>query len=78
MTKKIKCSNIFEKGHNNLGWEKIEKWIEDDSICAIDLMALVCAKFALLPQVKNNQVTEDKTKIILAGYMYETTIRKVI
>ena len=75
---KNKCSNVFEKGHSNRGWEKIEKWIEDDDISANDLMALVCAKFGLLPQVKNNEITKDKTKIMLAGDLYEITIRKVI
>ena len=28
---RIKTSHIFEKGHINKGWEKIEKWIEDES-----------------------------------------------
>ena len=78
MTGKIKTSHIFEKGHNNKGWEKIEKWIEDEDVCASDLMALVCAKFGRLPQVKSNQVTEDKTNLLVAGDIYEITIRKVV
>lgn len=78
MTDKIKISHIFEKGHNNKGWEKIEKWIEDEAVCVLDLMALVCTKFGLQPQVKSNQVIEDKTKLMVAGDIYEITIRKVV
>lgn len=78
MTDKIKTSHIFEKGHNNKGWEKIEKWIEDEDICATDLMALVCTKFGQLPQVRNNELLTEKTKLMVAGDIYEITIRKVI
>lgn len=78
MTDKIKTSHIFEKGHNNKGWEKIEKWIEDEDVCALDLMALVCTKFGQLPQVHTNQVTEYKTNLLVAGDIYEITIRKVV
>lgn len=76
MSEKLKVSSIFEKGHNNKGWDKIEKWIEDKDVCSLDLMALVCAKFGRLPQVRSNQVIEDKTTIMLAGDIYEITIRK--
>lgn len=78
MTGKIKTSHVFEKGHSNKGWEKIERWIEDEDVCALDLMALVCTKFGRLPQVKNNYVTEDKTTLLVAGDIYEITIRKVV
>lgn len=77
-TPKIKTSNIFEKGHSNKGWEKIEKWIEDEDVCATDLMALVCAKFAILPQVRENRVTTDSTTLMIAGDIYEITIKKVV
>lgn len=78
MTDKLKYSKIFEKGHINKGWEKIEKWIEDEDICANDLMALVCTKFGQLPQVVNNTKTEEKTRLMVAGDIYEITIRKVV
>lgn len=77
MTDKIKTSHIFEKGHNNKGWEKIEKWVEDEDICASDLMALVCVKFGNLPQVKSNQLLTDETKLMVAGDVYKITIEKV-
>lgn len=73
---KIKTSHIFEKGHSNKGWEKIEKWITDDDICASDLMALVCTKFGQLPQVRSNEILSDTTTIMVAGEIYEITIKK--
>lgn len=76
MTDKIKISHIFEKGHNNKGWEKIEKWIEDEDVCATDLMALVCTKFGNLPQVKTNEITTDTTRLMVAGEIYKITIEK--
>lgn len=77
MTKgKVRIINIFEKGHKNKGWEKIEKWIEDEDICSIDLMALVCAKFGMLPQVRSNEVTKDETRLMVAGDTYKITITK--
>lgn len=72
----MKVSQIFEKGHNNKNWERIEKWIDDEDICGNDLMALVCAKFGQLPQVKSNQVLQYSTKIMVAGDIYEITIKK--
>lgn len=74
----IKTSHIFEKGHNNKSWEKIEKWIEDEDICANDLMALVCTKFGALPQVRGNEVTKNETKLMVAGDIYKITIEKEI
>lgn len=76
MTEKIKVSHIFEKGHINKGWDKIEKWIEDEDICANDLMALVCAKFSQIPQVKRNESLRDTTKLMVAGDIYNITIEK--
>ena len=73
----MKTSQIFEKGHNNKGWDKIEKWIEDEDVCVNDLMALVCTKFGQLPQVKSNEILSDTTKLMVAGDIYEITIRKV-
>lgn len=74
----IKTSHIFEKGHINKGWEKIEKWIEDEDICANDLMALVCTKFGALPQVRNNEVTKNETRLMVAGDIYKITIEKEV
>ena len=45
-------SGVFEKGHINKGWEKIEKWVDDEDVCACDLMAIVCGKFGRVPQVR--------------------------
>lgn len=73
----MKISNIFEKGHNNKGWDKIEKWIDDEDVCVNDLLALVCVKFGQLPQVKSNEVLSDTTQLMVAGNVYEITIRKV-
>ncbi|MGN0193230.1 MAG: hypothetical protein ACI4CY_06895 [Candidatus Gastranaerophilaceae bacterium] len=42
-------NGIFEKGHINKGWGKIEKWIDDEDVCACDLMAIVCGKFGRVP-----------------------------
>lgn len=74
----IETSHIFEKGHSNKGWEKIEKWIEDEDICANDLMALVCTKFGALPQVRSNEVTKNETRLIVAGDIYKITIEKEV
>lgn len=74
----IKTSHIFEKGHINKGWEKIEKWIEDEDICANDLMALVCTKFGALPQVRSNEVTKNETRLMVAGDIYKITIEKEV
>ncbi len=74
----IKTSHIFEKGHINKGWEKIEKWIEDEDICANDLMALVCTKFGALPQVRSNELTKNETRLMVAGNIYKITIEKEV
>lgn len=74
----MKTSHIFEKGHDNKGWEKIEKWIEDDDICVNDLLALVCAKFGMIPQVARNEITVDKTELMIAGVVYKITIEKEV
>lgn len=73
----MKTSHIFEKGHINKGWDKIEKWIEDEDVCVNDLLALVCVKFGRCPEVKSNEVLSDTTKLMVAGDIYEITIRKV-
>ena len=73
----MKTSKIFEKGHNNKGWDKIEKWINDDDICANDLMALVCAKFGNIPDVKANKIKSNKTSLMVGGSIYEIEIKKV-
>lgn len=78
MTDKFKVWKIFEKGHNNKNWEKIEKWIDDESICGAELKAILCARFGDLPQVRNNSIIEDSTKLMVAGDIYEITIRKVV
>lgn len=59
------------------GWDKIEKGIKDDDVCATDLMALVCTKFGQLPQVRRNEILTDKTKLMVNGDLYEITITKV-
>lgn len=74
----IKTSHIFEKGHNNRGWAKIEKWVVDEDICANDLMALVCTKFGALPQVRSNEVTKNETQLMIAGNIYKITIEKEV
>lgn len=74
----IETSPVFEKGHINKGWEKIEKWIEDEDICANDLMALVCTKFGALSQVRNNEVTKSETRLMVAGDIYKITIEKEV
>lgn len=74
----IETNYIFEKGHSNKGWEKIEKWIKDEDICANDLMALVCTKFGALPQVRNNEVTKSETRLIVASDIYKITIEKEV
>ena len=72
----MKVSKIFEKGHSNKGWEKIEKWIEDEDVCVNDLLALVCAKFGMLPQVVKNEEIIQSTKLMVAGEVYKITIEK--
>lgn len=74
----IRTSHIFEKGHNNKNWEKIEKWIEDEDICGADLMAIVCAKFGSLPQVRGNEVIKQSTRLMVAGEIYKITIEKEV
>lgn len=74
----VKISHIFDKKHINKGWEKIEKWIEDEDVCVNDLLALVCAKFSLLPQVRSNEVIKDETKLFVAGDTYKITIEKEV
>lgn len=75
---RTQTNHIFEKGHNNKGWGKIEKWVEDEDICANDLMALVCTKFGALPQVRSNEVTKNETKLMVAGDIYKITIEKEV
>ena len=75
---RIQTSHIFEKEHINKGWEKIEKWIEDEDICTNDLMALVCTKFGALPQVCSNEVTKNETRLMVAGAIYKITIEKEV
>lgn len=72
----MKVNNIFEKGHSNKGWKKIEKWIEDEDVCVNDLLALVCAKFGMLPQVVKNEEIIQSTKLMVAGEVYKITIEK--
>ena len=72
----MKVSKIFEKGHSNKGWKKIEKWIEDEDVCVNDLLALVCAKFGMLPQVVKNEEIIQSTKLMVAGEVYKITIEK--
>ena len=69
-----RTSCIFETGHTNKNWEKIEKYIEDDDVCALDLMAIICAKFGSLPQVRKGTVTKDQTELMVAGIKYKITI----
>ncbi len=69
-------SGIFEKGHINKGWEKIEKWIDDEDVCACDLMAIVCAKFGSVPQVRANEVTTNETRLMVGGDVYKIKIEK--
>lgn len=69
-----KSSSVFEKGNRNGNWEKIEKFIEDDDICALDLMAIVCAKFGGMPQIRSGQITKNETEIMVAGIKYKITI----
>lgn len=72
----MNVTNIFEKGHSNKGWKKIEKWIEDEDVCVNDLLALVCAKFGMLPQVVKNEEIIQSTKLMVAGEVYKITIEK--
>ena len=74
----MKTTNIFEKGHINQGWDKIEKWINDEDVCVNDLLALVCTKFAQVPQVQSNEVLSDTTKLMVAGDTYKITIEKEV
>ena len=70
----LKSSQIFEKCNSNKNWEKIEQWIENEDVCALDLMAIVCAKFGQLPQVKGGQIKKDQTEIMIEGIKYKITI----
>ncbi len=74
----VKTSHIFDKKHINKGWEKIEKWIEDEDVCVNDLLALVCTKFGAVPQVRSNEVTKDETRLFVAGDTYKITIEKEV
>ena len=69
-------SGIFEKGHINKGWEKIEKWLNDEDVCACDLMAIVCAKFGSLPQVQANEETASETRLMVDSNVYKIKIEK--
>lgn len=69
-------NGIFEKGHINKGWEKIEKWIDDEDVCACDLMAIVCAKFGSLPQVRANEVFASETRLMVDSNVYKIKIEK--
>ncbi|MGN0192994.1 MAG: hypothetical protein ACI4CY_05675 [Candidatus Gastranaerophilaceae bacterium] len=71
-------SGIFEKGHINKGWEKIERWIDDEDVCACDLMAIVCAKFGSVPQVLANEVTTNETRLMVGGNVYKIKIEKEV
>lgn len=68
--------HMFEKSHINKGWEKIEKWVEDEDVCENDLLAIVCAKFAAEPQVRSNKVTIAETRLFVSGDVYKITIEK--
>lgn len=70
-------THIFDKKHNEKGYEKILKWIDDEEVYPLDLMAIVCSKFAQVPEVKNAESIEDTTQIMLSGVTYGITIRKV-
>lgn len=74
----MKTTNIFEKGHINQGWDKIEKWINDEDVCVNDLLALVFVKLGQVPQVKSNEVLSDTTKLMVAGDTYKITIEKEV
>lgn len=69
-----KSSQVFEKGNRNGNWEKIEKWIEDEDVCALDLMAIVCAKFGSIPAVRAGAIKKEQTEIMVAGIKYKITI----
>ena len=69
-------SGVFEKGHINKGWEKIEKWVEDEDVCACDLMAIVCGKFGRVLQVRENEVTVSETRLMVGGDVYKIKIEK--
>lgn len=77
MQQRLKISNIFEKGHANKNYENIEPWIENNDICATELIALVCAKFAQLPQVRTNELLRKTTSLMIAGDIYTITIEKL-
>lgn len=70
----MKTANIFEKGHNNKGWDKIEKWIENEDVCVNDLLALVCTKFRNATIGQEN--AETTTKLMVAGDLYTINIVK--
>ena len=74
----MSIDGIFEKGHINKGWEKIEKWVTDEDVCANDLMAIVCAKFGAIPAVRSNVVTENETRLMVAGDIYNIKIEKEV
>ena len=69
-----KSSYVFEKGNRNGNWGKIEKWIEAEDVCALDLMAIVCAKFGALPAVRAGAIKKEQTEIMVAGIKYKITI----
>lgn len=54
------------------------EWLENEDVCVNDLLALVCAKFSLLPQVRSNEVIKDETKLFVAGDTYKITIEKEV
>lgn len=74
----MSIDGIFEKGHINKGWEKIEKWVIDEDVCANDLMAIVCAKFGAIPAVRSNVVTVNETRLMVAGDIYNIKIEKEV
>lgn len=74
----MSIDGIFEKGHINKGWEKIEKWVTDEDVCATDLMAIVCAKFGAIPTVRSNVVTVNETRLMVAGDIYNIKIEKEV
>jgi len=78
MTDKIKVSSIFEQGHNNKNWERVEKWAMDENLSVKDLIAIACIKFALLPQVRNRTITSITDSIQVSGDRYNFIITKVV
>ena len=72
----IKSSSIFEQGNPNGNWERIFKWMDDESVCARDLMAICCGKFGNLPQVRANEIKKNEVLLMVAGEQYKVTIEK--